>query len=51
MPNEINICIFCTSNISFGSGEMVSSANGGEFADTRENNGYSWLDLFALLWN
>ena len=32
LRNEIKMCRICTSNVSCDSGEMVSGATGGEFA-------------------
>ena len=37
LRNEINMCRICTSNVSYGSGEMVSGATGGEFGTTRNS--------------
>ena len=31
LPNELKMCRISTSNVSCGSGEMVSGATGGEF--------------------
>ena len=36
-PNEIKMCIICTSNVSCGNGEMVSGATGGQFCTYADN--------------